>query len=37
MYEAFTEQGLSRALADAVEDYLLVCAEKGQTPCQPGT
>lgn len=36
MYEAFTEQGLSRALADAVEDYLLVCADKGEKPCKPG-
>jgi predicted HicB family RNase H-like nuclease len=36
MYEANTEQGLARALADAVEDYLLVCADKGDSPCRPG-
>jgi predicted HicB family RNase H-like nuclease len=35
MYEANTEQGLARALADAVEDYLLVCADKGDAPCPP--
>jgi predicted HicB family RNase H-like nuclease len=35
MYEANSEQGLARALADAVEDYLLVCADRGERPSTP--
>lgn len=37
MYEANTEHGLARALADAVEDYLLVCEDQGDAPCTPAT